>query len=69
MDLDKFLSEQNKLLSGQWILTVTCAGVFAYTACLKLIPPDATIAILTTVFISYFKRDRANGIHPPEVKS
>ena len=48
----------NKLLSGQYFLTIICGGVFAYTACLKIIPPDATIAILTTVFISYFKRDR-----------
>ena len=48
----------NKLLSGQWILTCICGGVFAYVACTKVIPPDATIAILTTVFISYFKRDR-----------
>jgi len=49
----------NKLLSGQYLLTVICGGVFAYTACTSKIPPDATIAILTTVFISYFKRDRA----------
>ena len=55
----------NKLLSGQWILTVICGGVFAYTSCLKILPPDATIAILTTVFISYFKRDR-NGAKPNE---
>jgi hypothetical protein len=54
----------NKLLSGQWILTVLSGCVFAYTACLKIIPPDATIAILTTVFISYFKRDR----QPPEAE-
>ena len=51
----------NKLLSGQYFLTVICGGVFAYTACTKILPADATIAILTTVFISYFKRDRGNG--------
>ena len=51
----------NKLLSGQYLLTVICGGVFAYTACTKILPADATIAILTTVFISYFKRDRGNG--------
>ena len=50
----------DKLLSGQWILTVICGGVFAYTACTAKIPPDATLAILTTVFISYFKRDRTS---------
>ena len=58
----------NKLLSGQYFLTVTCGAVFAYTACLKIIPPDAVIAILTTVFISYFKRDRAPENGPPENK-
>ena len=69
MKLEQFFSESNKLLSGQWILTVICGLVFAYTACTAKIPPDAVIAILTTVFISYFKRDRPieNG-HPPEVK-
>jgi len=58
----------NKLLSGRWILTIICGGVFAYTACLKIIPPDATIAILTTVFISYFKRDRVTENGKSEVK-
>jgi len=58
----------NKLLSGQYFLTVICGGVFAYVACKAIIPPDATIAILTTVFISYFKRDRTQENGKLEVK-
>lgn len=52
------------MLSGQFLLTLVSAGVFAYTACTQKIPADATIAILTTVFISYFKRDRADDARP-----
>jgi hypothetical protein len=51
-----------KILSGRFILTVVCAFVFAYCAVNKTIPVDATVAILSMVFISYFQRqDRTNG--------
>ena len=46
----------DKILSGRWILTVTCAAVFAYVSIMKVIPADAVIAILSTVFVSYFQR-------------
>ena len=48
----------NKLLSGRYFLTVVCGLVFAYVAINKVIPPDAVIAILSTVFVSYFNRNR-----------
>ena len=60
---DKVVS---KFTSGQFLLTLISGAVFAYVACTQVIPADATIAILTTVFISYFKRDRTaeNGTPP-----
>jgi hypothetical protein len=54
-----------KLLSGRFLLTVTCGLVFAYATVNKLIPTDATISILTMVFVSYFQRtDRVNPQQP-----
>jgi hypothetical protein len=47
----------DKILSGRFILTVICGVVFAYASFKKIIPPDAVIAILTTVFVSYFQRN------------
>jgi hypothetical protein len=43
-------------IGGRKILTVTCAFVFAYVAIMKIIPVDATVSILTMVFVSYFNR-------------
>jgi len=45
-----------KMSSGRWILTMTCALVFAYGTFAKIIPPDATVSIVSMVFISYFNR-------------
>ena len=51
-----------KILSGRWILTVVGAVVFAYCAIFKVIPVDATVSILTMIFVAYFQRtDRAKG--------
>jgi len=47
----------DKFSSGRWILTVICGIVFAYVAIQKIIPVDATISILTMVFVSYFNRN------------
>ena len=47
-----------KFSSGRWILTVICGGVFAWVSIRKIIPPDAVIAIISMVFISYFNRDK-----------
>ncbi len=46
----------DKILSGRFILTVICGLVFAYVSITKIVPPDAVIAILSMVFISYFQR-------------
>ena len=49
-----------KLLSGRFWLTIISGLVFAYVACTRILPPEATAAILTAVFTSYFQRsDRA----------
>jgi hypothetical protein len=47
-----------KALSGRYVLTVVCAFVFAYCAVRGRIPVDATVSILTMVFVSYFNRNR-----------
>lgn len=47
-----------KLTSGQFILTVACAFVFAWVSVNQLMPPEAVASILTAVFVHYFKRDR-----------
>ena len=47
----------NKLISGRWWLTFISGWVFAYCACWQLIPSEATIAIITSVFVSYFQRN------------
>jgi hypothetical protein len=47
-----------KALSGRYVLTVVCAFVFAYCAVKGKIPVDATVAILSMVFISYFNKNR-----------
>ena len=46
----------SKLLSGRYILTIVCGGVFAYCAIVKIMPADAVISIVSMVFISYFQR-------------
>lgn len=45
-----------KASSGRWILTVICGVVFGICAIKKIIPVDATVSILTMVFIAYFNR-------------
>ena len=49
-----------KMLSGRYILTVVCALVFAYCSIQKTMPMDATISIVSMVFISYFNRGDRN---------
>lgn len=49
-----------KILSGRFILTVVCALTFAYCAAQKIIPVNATVSILTMVFVSYFQRTDRN---------
>lgn len=53
---------KDKLSSGRFLLTVACAGVFAYCSIGKIMPVDAIVSIITMVFISYFNRsDRKEG--------
>lgn len=47
-----------KLSSGQFILTVSCAFVFAWVSINGLLPSEAVASILTAVFVHYFRRDR-----------
>lgn len=48
----------SKLTSGQWILTVSCAFVFAWCSVEGIIETQAITAILSSVFVAYFNRDR-----------
>jgi len=51
-----------KLLSGRYYLTLIGGIVFAYAVWQKILEPQATSAILTAIFLSYFNRnDRNNG--------
>ncbi|MGA1979485.1 MAG: hypothetical protein ABSG99_02815 [Sedimentisphaerales bacterium] len=46
----------NKLLSGRWILTVVCGGIFAYCSIVGKLTPEAIASILSMVFVSYFNK-------------
>ena len=46
----------SKCLSGRFILTVICGVVFAYISCKRLIPAEAQVAIIVSVFRDYFGR-------------
>lgn len=48
-----------KVTSGQWILTVCAAFVFAWATVEKILPSEAVASIITAVFTSYFRRDRS----------
>lgn len=50
-----------KVTSGQWVLTVTCAFVFAYMSCSGKLDTDAIIALIGPVFVMYFQRNRNSG--------
>lgn len=47
-----------KITSGQWVLTITCAFVFAYMSCVGKLDTDAIIALIGPVFVMYFQRNR-----------
>jgi len=51
----------NKLLSGRWLLTVIGGMVFAYAVLNDVLPAEATTAILTAIFMSYFQRTDRKG--------
>lgn len=45
-----------KATSGKWILTVTCAFVFAWKSVDGTIPDTAVVAIVSSVFTHYFTK-------------
>lgn len=49
-----------KLLSGRYFLTLVGGVVFIIVVSLNEFPHEATAAILTAIFMSYFQRKR-NG--------
>lgn len=48
-----------KITSGQWLLTVSGAFVFAWMACHGDLPSEAVTALLGMIFTSYFRRERS----------
>lgn len=58
-----------KLISGRYYLTIVAGVVFAYAVYAKILDSQATGAILTAIFLSYFNRnDRTNGTPTEEKK-
>ena len=57
-----------KLLSGRYYLTIVGGIVFAYAVYAKILDNQATAAIITAIFMSYFQRpDRTqNGKELPK---
>ena len=54
---DKIIEKiTDKILSGRFLLTVTCAIVFAYAVQIKLLDAVAIGVIITGVFKDYFGR-------------
>lgn len=45
------------------MLTVSGACVFAYCACTQILEPQATGAILSAIFLSYFNRNDRSTPH------
>jgi hypothetical protein len=46
----------DKLLSGRFIFTIVCAGVFAILSVMGKIPTDKVVDIITLVLMFYFTR-------------
>lgn len=53
-----------KIFSGRYFLTIVGGIVFAYAVWSKILEPQATSAILTAIFLSYFNRSDRNENHP-----
>ena len=47
----------SKIISGRYILTVVCAGVFAYGVYSRIIPSQTAVLVIVLVFEWYFKRE------------
>ena len=48
----------NKLLSGRFIFTIVCAGVFTYLSINQLLPMDKVFDIILVCFYAYFTKQR-----------
>ena len=46
----------SKLLSGKFLLTLTCAIAFVYCVMAKRIPDAAIVGIIMMVFTAYFNK-------------
>ncbi len=46
-----------KLLSGRFIFTVVCAGVFAVLSINKTLPVDKVMEVILVVVMAYFSRN------------
>ena len=57
----KELMESN-FTSGRFWLTIISGIVFAFATYTKLLSGEAVASILTMVFVSYFQKDKGNGI-------
>lgn len=57
---------KEKLMSGRYLFTVTCAVVFAVLAINKTLPVDKVMEVILVVVMAYFSRsDRGqNGKTP-----
>jgi len=49
-----------KLISARFWLAIIAGGVFAYTAVIKILPPEAVATVITMVFSLYFSRSDRN---------
>ena len=56
----------SKFASGRYVLTIISGLTFAYAVYAKILPPEATASILTSVFTSYFLRDRTKENGQPK---
>ena len=59
MEVNMLKLAVEKLLSARFLLTIICGLTFAYLACKKILPNEATIGILILVFEAYFHRKRS----------
>lgn len=47
-----------KLLSGRFIFTIVCAGVFAYLSVTQVLPMDKVFDVILICFYAYFTKPR-----------
>ena len=50
------MSVKDKMCSGRYFLTIVCGIAFLYAVIKALLPPEAVVAVISMVFISYFQK-------------